>query len=73
MSSVSEIETAIARLPVEERGRLASKIIRDLDDDLPEISQEWLEVIERRSKEMESGKVTPLNLDEFRDRLHGTK
>jgi len=70
VSRVSEIEAAIARLPVEERGRLASMIIRGLDDDMPDISPEWKETLERRSQEMSSGEVMPLTIDEFRDRLH---
>jgi len=45
------------RLPVEERSRLASRLIESLDDDESALSPEWQQEIERRIDAVKAGAV----------------
>ena len=70
MSTYEEIENAALSLPPEARERLAENLMASLDSfDQEEIDSLWLEEIERRSKEIEDGIVTPIPGEEVMARL----
>ncbi len=48
----------IAELPVAMRARLADEILRTLNPADPEIEAAWIEEVDRRIKEYESGQAT---------------
>jgi putative addiction module component (TIGR02574 family) len=61
------VEEKALELPAQERAKLAERLLESLDD-LPERDVEalWLEVAERRAKEIDDGSVelvTPEELD----------
>ena len=61
------VEEQALELPAQERAKLAERLLESLDD-LPERDVEalWLEVAERRAKEIDDGSVelvTPEELD----------
>jgi len=61
------VEEEALELPAQERAKLAERLLESLDD-LPERDVEalWLEVAERRAKEIDDGSVelvTPEELD----------
>lgn len=53
---VEDIESAAMQLPRAERARLAERLITSLDED-SEIEQVWAEEIDRRVRELRSGKA----------------
>ena len=62
----AEIQSALAKLPVKERGTLAAWLLESLpphgsDDG----SAEGVEEAARRREEINSGRVQPLSADEF--------
>jgi putative addiction module component (TIGR02574 family) len=67
--SISEIEKDLFALPIQERARIAHVLIRSLDKDKEPLSREeggavWLEEIQRREEEIDSGKVKLVSHDE---------
>jgi putative addiction module component (TIGR02574 family) len=65
--SAKTVEEKALELPAQERAKLAERLLESLDD-LPERDVEalWLEVAERRAKEIDDGSVelvTPEELD----------
>jgi putative addiction module component (TIGR02574 family) len=57
-------------LPVAERAELAGSLIESLDGAEDEsVAAAWDKEIARRMAELDSGKVTPVSLDEARRRL----
>ena len=70
MSTYEEIENAALALPPEARVLLAEHLMASIDPtDYEEIDPLWLEEIERRSKEMDDGTVTPIPGEEVMARL----
>ena len=70
MSTYEEIETAALSLPPEAREMLAEHLMASLDTfDQEEIDPLFLEDLERRSKEMDDGTVTPIPGEEVMNRL----
>ncbi|PYJ86698.1 MAG: hypothetical protein DME22_04290 [Verrucomicrobia bacterium] len=66
MSAIEEIEKTVLALPVEQRVLLAESLLSSL----PPMSEAWSEAeelaeVERREREIESGKVQPLPEAEF--------
>ena len=53
---VEDIESAAMRLPRAERARLAERLITSLDED-SEIERTWAKEIDRRVRELRSGKA----------------
>ena len=57
--SVQEIEAEILKLPIQERARLAHRLIvsldEDADEDPAEVERAWEEEIRRRLAELEAG------------------
>ncbi|MCP5550005.1 MAG: addiction module protein [Akkermansiaceae bacterium] len=68
MATVSEIIDDIFRLPRADRGYLAQKLIESLDDE-GELTDEEKAALERRSRELNDGTVTPLSLDRLRQQV----
>ena len=70
MSTYEEIKSAALALPPEAREMLAEHLMASLDAiDQEEIDPLLLEEIERRSKEMDDGIVTPIPGEEVMARL----
>ena len=70
MSTYEEIENAALALPPEAREMLAEHLMASLDAfDQEVIDPLFLEEIERRSKEMDDGIVTPIPGEEVMARL----
>lgn len=70
MSTYEEIKNAALALPPEAREMLAEHLMASLDAfDQEEIDPLFLEEIERRSKEMDDGIVTPIPGEEVMARL----
>jgi putative addiction module component (TIGR02574 family) len=70
MSTYEEIENAAMALPPEAREMLAEHLMASLDAfDQEEIDPLFLEELERRSKEMDDGIVTPIPGEEVMARL----
>jgi putative addiction module component (TIGR02574 family) len=70
MSEYESILAAAAQLPVPDRLRLINDLAASVPDDQPpQLSQEWLAEIERRSEEVDSGAVTPEPWSDIRQRL----
>lgn len=59
-----KVEADALHLPLEDRSRLASRLLESLDDDDREVSLEWREEIRRRVKEMKKGTATMVPHDE---------
>ncbi len=66
--TVEMLAAEAMNLQVAERARLVDRLIASLDSD-PEIEAVWLKEVERRSAEMESGSVKPLDSAEVFARL----
>ncbi|HET6979622.1 MAG TPA: addiction module protein [Pyrinomonadaceae bacterium] len=69
MSTYEEIENAALALPPDAREMLAEHLMASLNSEYTEIDPLWLEEIERRSKEMDDGTVTPIPGEEVMARL----
>jgi putative addiction module component (TIGR02574 family) len=61
--SYEQVKEIALHLPVEDRSRLASRLLESLDDD-DDVSPEWLEEIRRRVKEMKDGTAKMIPHDE---------
>lgn len=78
MSVVAEKVAEVLALPEQDRAYLAHRLIASLDDTVDaEAEAEWQEVIDRRSREIEAGKVTcgPVEkaVQDVRARLHARR
>ena len=70
MSTYEEIKNAALALPPDDRALLAEHLMDSLTQvDQAEIDDYWLKEIERRSKEMDDGIVTPIPGEEVMARL----
>jgi len=77
MSIVAEKLAEALALPREDRAFLARELIVSLDDGMdPDVESEWHDVIERRSREMDAGKVSGRSMEsvltEIRAKLNAT-
>jgi putative addiction module component (TIGR02574 family) len=75
MSITAEKVAETLALPIEDRAYLAHKLIASLDNTVdPDAETEWNKVIDRRSREIEDGKVEcrPIEetIREIRDELN---
>lgn len=78
MSITTEKVAEIMALPQEDRAYLAHKLIASLDNTVDEDAEEqWNEVIDRRSREMEEGRVDMRSeeevIKEIRNKLHARR
>ncbi len=62
-NSYEKVKDDALQLPLEDRSRLASRLLESLDDDA-EVSPEWLEEIRRRVKEVKDGTAKMVPHDE---------
>lgn len=70
MSAIEEIEKAVLALPLEQRVLLAESLLNSL----PSAGEEWPEAeelaeVDRREREIQSGKIQPLSEVEFWNRV----
>ena len=61
--SYEKVKDDALHLPIEDRSRLASRLLESLDDD-DDISPEWKDEIRRRVREMKSGTAVMVPHDE---------
>ena len=78
MSIAAEKLAEVLALPEEDRAFLARKLIASLDDTVDDDAEtQWLEVIDRRSREIEQGNVTcqPVEkvVQDIRTNLHARR
>jgi hypothetical protein len=79
MSIAAEKVAEMLALPEQDRAFLAHRLIASLDaaDADPDAEMQWQEVIDRRSSEIEEGKVSCRDLDhvvqDIRDKLHARR
>ena len=70
MPEYESVLSAAAELSVDDRLRLIDDLAASVPDDRPpQLSEVWLSEIERRSAEIDSGKVTTEPWSEIRERL----
>ena len=68
--NIQTIEQEALHLPIEYRARLAEKLLSSLDDlSEPEIEKLWLTEAQRRTAEIDSGKVQLISADEVERRI----
>jgi len=68
MSTLTDLINDALHLPRTDRGYLAQKLIESLDDE-NEPSDDEKAILDRRSKAMKAGTVTPLTLDQLKERV----
>jgi len=69
-SEVNELLKKALTLPVTERAELAASLIESLDQaEDKSVADAWEAEIVRRMEDLDSGRVKPDSLDEFRQRL----
>jgi putative addiction module component (TIGR02574 family) len=78
MSIAAEKMAEVLALPVQERAFLARQLIASLDDTVdPDAETQWHEVLDRRSREIEEGKVScrPVEqvVQDIRDKLNARR
>lgn len=61
--SYEKVKDEALQLPLEDRSRLASRLLESLDDE-DDVSPEWLEEIRRRVKEINDGTAKMVPHDE---------
>ena len=69
---VTDLLKKALALTVEERAQLAGSLLESLDDtseDPASVEAAWNEEIARRMEDMDSGRVKPVSLEEFRRKL----
>lgn len=57
---IKEIES----LPIEERARVADSVLKTLNPVDQEIEKQWIDIAEKRLKDLESGKVKSISGEE---------
>lgn len=67
--SIDNLTQAALLLPIEERAALAARIVESIDNDKPEISAAWLDVAERRRKEVLAGTAKTMDAAEVSARM----
>ena len=78
MSIAAEKVAEVLALPEQDRAYLANQLLSSLDDTVDaDAEAQWQEVIERRSREIEEGKVTCRPVEEtvrdIRAKLHARR
>jgi putative addiction module component (TIGR02574 family) len=72
--AATDMLAEILRLPPEERARLATELIRSLDDQSDaDAAQAWEAEIERRAAEVEQGTAATITLDEYRAHIRARR
>jgi putative addiction module component (TIGR02574 family) len=74
MKGITEIEKTVLALPVAQRALLAESLLNSL----PPLPEDWseaeeMEEVERREREIESGKVQPLSEEELLRRVEARR
>jgi putative addiction module component (TIGR02574 family) len=71
MASTDDLFTDALRLPVEDRARLAHKLLVSLEGEEahPDAEAEWVKELERRARDVLSGAVETEDAEEVLDRI----
>lgn len=70
MDTYEEIEDAALSLPPQARATLIDHLVESLDPEAQKrVEAYWIQVAERRAREMEDGTVTPIPGEEVMSRL----
>jgi putative addiction module component (TIGR02574 family) len=59
------LEIGALHLPREDRTKLASRLLKSLDDDDFQLSSEWVEELDRRSKAIDNGTEEMMPSEDF--------
>ena len=74
--SIAELEAEIAQLSMEDKERLISLLIRSLEAEVEEdpqiVEAAWQQEVERRSRQIEEGKVKLVPADEALARIRNS-
>lgn len=71
--AIAEIEDEIRALAPEDKERLLTLLLEELDGPAdPEVERAWLEEAQRRSRELDAGVVQPKSADEVFARVRST-
>jgi len=62
--TIEQLETALLKLPLDERARLAERLILSLEEDESESEQAWYDEAERRLRELQAGTVREIPAEE---------
>ncbi len=73
ISTLQDLKTAAANLPVTARAELAEFLIRSLDEgEDPDARTEWLALAERRMADVKAGKIVGIPADDVLRSLPGS-
>jgi hypothetical protein len=67
--SIDHLTHAALALPIEERAALAARIVESIDNAEPRVSAAWLDIAERRRKEVLSGSAKTMDATEVSARV----
>jgi putative addiction module component (TIGR02574 family) len=74
ISTLQDLKTAAASLPVTDRAELAEFLLRSLDDGQDaDARTEWLALAERRMADVKAGKIVGIPADEVLRSLPGSR
>lgn len=68
MMKTKELIAEISDRPVSERAKIADAILKTLHQPTTDVEQAWLDEVNRRAKEVETGEVEMLSPEEFEQR-----
>jgi putative addiction module component (TIGR02574 family) len=72
-TTLQELKTAVASLPVTDRAALAEFLLRSLDEgEDPDARAEWLALAEQRMADVKAGKIVGIPADEVLRSLPGS-
>jgi len=70
MASAEKILTDALALPANDRARVAQALLRSLDEgDDEDAADAWRDELQRRLDDLDGGRVTPLSLDDVKQRM----
>jgi putative addiction module component (TIGR02574 family) len=64
INTFEQVQDYVLHLPLEDRSRLATRLLESLDEDDTEISQEWKNELDHRLKEIDDGDIKMIPHDE---------
>ncbi|MDZ7693632.1 MAG: addiction module protein [Balneolaceae bacterium] len=65
ITDFNEIENSALKLDENHRAKLAKRLLESLDQQIDqEIEQAWIDEVNRRKKELDSGEVDPISAEE---------
>jgi putative addiction module component (TIGR02574 family) len=70
MASAEKVLTDALALPANDRARVAQALLRSLDEgDEEDAADAWRDELQRRLDDLDAGRVTPLSVDDLKQRM----